>query len=57
MLSKQEKIILKLLGELNGESNPEEIATGRANWKQWKDAGHTLTYWQQSEQGKWEQKG
>nr|MBP9049780.1 DNA polymerase III subunit chi [Alphaproteobacteria bacterium] len=38
-------------------SNPEEIATGRANWKQWKDAGHTLTYWQQSEQGKWEQKG
>ena len=26
MLSKQEKIILKLLGELNGESNPEEIA-------------------------------
>jgi DNA polymerase-3 subunit chi len=37
-------------------SNPEDIATGRANWKQWKDSGHTLTYWQQSEQGKWEQK-
>ena len=26
MLSKQEKIILKVLGDLNGESNPEEIA-------------------------------
>ena len=38
-------------------SNPEDITIGRTNWKQWKDSGHTLTYWQQGEHGKWEQKG
>lgn len=37
-------------------SNPEDITTGRTKWKQWKNDGHTLTYWQQSDQGKWEQK-
>jgi DNA polymerase-3 subunit chi len=30
------------------------VAAARARWKAYKDAGHTLTYWRQSDQGKWE---
>ncbi len=32
------------------------VAHARTQWKAWKDAGHTLTYWQQAERG-WEKKG
>lgn len=31
------------------------VASARARWKIYKDAGHTLTYWQQTERG-WENK-
>ena len=34
----------------------DQIAKGRARYKQWKSAGHNLSYWQQSDTGKWEQK-
>lgn len=34
----------------------EQITQGRARFKEWKAQGHTLSYWQQSETGKWEQK-
>lgn len=34
----------------------EQIAAGRNRYKDWKAQGHTLSYWQQSETGKWEQK-
>lgn len=36
----------------------EEGATqqARVDWKTFKDAGHDVTYWQQSEQGRWEKK-
>lgn len=40
---------------LNGRDD-EAIAAGRERWSQYKEAGHTLTYWQQSDQGRWEQK-
>jgi DNA polymerase-3 subunit chi len=40
---------------LNGHDDTQ-IAAARDLWKTWKAAGHTITYWQQSEQGKWEQK-
>lgn len=32
------------------------VEHSRALWKQYKDAGHALTYWQQDERGAWAQK-
>ncbi len=32
------------------------VANARTQWSTAKDAGHEVTYWQQSEEGKWEQK-
>jgi DNA polymerase-3 subunit chi len=37
------------------DSQAVEAARGR--WKRLKDAGHDLTYWQQTDQGGWEKKG
>ena len=39
------------------DGNDEEaVSAARARWKRAKDAGHTLTYWQQSETGGWVKK-
>lgn len=39
------------------DGNDEEaVSAARARWKRAKDAGHTLTYWQQSESGGWVKK-
>lgn len=35
----------------------EAVGAARARWRDLKDAGHELTYWQQTAQGGWEQKG
>ncbi len=32
------------------------VQAARQRWKKLKDAGHELTYWQQTERGGWEQK-
>ncbi len=32
------------------------VAAARERWKKLKEAGHTLTYWQQNERGAWEKK-
>ncbi len=32
----------------------EAVTEARERWKKYKDAGHTLTYWKQSESGTWE---
>ncbi len=32
------------------------VATARERWVAYKEAGHALTYWQQTERGGWEQK-
>jgi len=32
------------------------VEAARARWRQLKEAGHKLTYWQQTEAGGWEQK-
>lgn len=37
-------------------NDDEAVALGRERWKAYKDAGYTLTYWQQTETGGWEQK-
>lgn len=34
----------------------EAVARARTQWTSARDAGHEVTYWQQSEQGKWERK-
>jgi DNA polymerase III subunit chi len=36
--------------------NESQVIAARAHWKTLKDQGHTLTYWQQDEAGKWIQK-
>ena len=33
------------------------LAAARAQWTGLKDAGHDLTYWQQTPQGGWEKRG
>lgn len=33
-----------------------QVVAARTSWKMFKDTPHTLTYWQQSDAGKWEQK-
>ncbi len=35
--------------------DPEALAAAREQWKALKDAGHSLTYWQQDEAGRWQQ--
>lgn len=35
----------------------EAVEAARARWRDLKDAGHELTYWQQTERGSWERKG
>jgi DNA polymerase-3 subunit chi len=37
-------------------NDPEAVAAARERWKRAKAEGHTLTYWQQSENG-WRKKG
>jgi len=36
--------------------DPDAVQAARARWKTLKDAGHDLTYWQQTEQGGWAKK-
>jgi DNA polymerase-3 subunit chi len=40
---------------LNGH-NADEVQTARAHWKAYKEAGHSITYWKQTDNGGWEQK-
>ncbi len=37
-------------------NNTEELAAARAQWKELKDLGFALTYWQQGANGRWEMK-
>lgn len=34
----------------------EQLESARAQWKRLKGEGHNLTYWQQSQDGRWEKK-
>ncbi len=45
-----------LICDLFDGADAEALAAARARWKILKDAGHTLTYWQQTERGGWEKK-
>ena len=37
-------------------NDPTSLAAARGRWKACQDAGHALTYWQQSPEGRWEEK-
>jgi DNA polymerase-3 subunit chi len=34
----------------------QALAAARTSWKSYRDSGHELTYWQQTERGGWEKK-
>jgi DNA polymerase-3 subunit chi len=36
--------------------NDDAVSDARSRWKAYKDGGHTVSYWQQTESGSWEQK-
>jgi DNA polymerase-3 subunit chi len=36
--------------------DPAAVEAARARWKAWKEAGHQLSYWQQDDSGRWQQK-
>lgn len=46
----------ELVCEMFADHEPDAVQEARARWKAYKDAGHTITYWQQTEKGGWEQK-
>lgn len=45
-----------LICELFDGNDPAATDAARQRWKAYTQAGHTLTYWQQTERGGWEQK-
>lgn len=42
--------------EMLEDSDGESVAAARGRWKDYKEAGYSLAYWQQTAQGGWEQK-
>ena len=36
--------------------DPEAVSAARALWKEWKDLGYDLTYYQQTDRGGWQEK-
>ena len=45
-----------LVCELFDGRDEAAVTAARSRWQSYKDAGHDLTYWQQTERGSWEQK-
>lgn len=43
--------------ELFDGNDAEAVGAARMRWQSYKEAGHSLTYWQQDGRGKWERKG
>lgn len=42
--------------DLFNGNDTNALAAARLRWKKWRDAGHSTTYWQQTERG-WQRKG
>jgi len=36
-------------------NNAEDLDAARRQWKDFRDAGHDLSYWQQDDAGRWSQ--
>ncbi len=43
--------------ELFDGNDPAVVEAARKRWKAYKETGHELTYWQQTDRGGWEKKG
>ena len=43
--------------EMFNGNDDESVARARQRWRTYKEAGHSMTYWQQSDAGRWEHKG
>ena len=54
--SEQLDSIERVLDVFDGHDN-DAVAVARERWRTLKERGHELTYWQQTSQGGWEQKG
>ena len=52
----EDKSAFALICDIFDGNNQEALSAARARWKALKDSDHTLTYWQQSPTGAWEQK-
>lgn len=46
----------KLCCDIIDGHSEEDISNARSRYRDWKAAGHSLSYWQQDDAGKWEQK-
>ena len=42
--------------ELFDGNDPASVVAARGRWKDYKEAGHDVAYWQQDARGKWEKK-
>lgn len=42
--------------EILDGNDPEQIDAARARWKTYKEGGHSVTYWKQTDSGGWEKK-
>ena len=42
--------------ELFDGRDPDAVSAARARWTAYRDAGHAVTYWRQTERGGWERK-
>ena len=56
MVSEQLATYERCLDLFDG-NDPEAVAAARDRWRTAKQAGHTLTYWQQTDQGGWQARG
>lgn len=45
-----------LVCEMLDGNQEDQVAAARSRYKAYKEAGHTVTYWQQKQAGGWEQK-
>ncbi|WP_158044553.1 DNA polymerase III subunit chi [Skermanella pratensis] len=45
-----------LICEMFDGNDYDAVQAARRRWKQYKDDGHALTYWQQTDRGGWEKK-
>lgn len=46
-----------LVLEIFDGNSEEAVAAARTRWKAYKEAGHDLTYWKQTDAGRWEKAG
>ncbi len=46
----------KLVCDILDGRDEEQIAAARSRYRDWKSQSHDLSYWQQNDAGKWEQK-